>query len=361
MFDILHLFSPPHYRYNPYTINPIMKHPFYLVPVYLLTKMGLTVLYILRELRYGFPNRNKIDGPSPYMPITGTGSMHRAADLPSHRYEFNAAAIDNTIYVAGGIFQPSVWLPTSAFECYSVKKDTWKTLPNMPHVAHHPGVAADNAHIYVIGGCGIRITPLAYSWRYKPKTGKWERLADMPTKRGALGLTRINKTLYAVGGADNGKKFSRLEAYDIDSNTWSRLPDMPTPREHLTSTTVGGKLHVLGGYNTDRFGALTTHEIYDPKTQSWQVAPPLPMRLCGFTAVGLNTSIYVFGGEQGWAVSRYVFEYDTVKKEWKRHADLEEPRYASSAVAVEKRIHIIGGNIRMFSDDFSRRHDVFIP
>jgi len=338
-----------------------MKHPFYLLPFYAFTKAGLAILYVLRDLRYHNPNRQYIEGPDPYMPINGTSTMRRAADLPSHRYEFNAAAIGDSIYVAGGIFQPSVWLPTPAFESYSKNTNTWKTLPDIPHVAHHPGVAADNTHIYVIGGCGIRITPLALSWRYTPKTGAWKRIADMPTKRGALGLTRIDTTLYAIGGADYDKKYSTLEAYDIASDTWTKLPDMPTPREHLTSATATGKLHVLGGYNTDRFGALTTHEIYDPKTRTWESAPPLPMRLCGFTAVGLGNSVYVFGGEQGWSVSRYVFEYDTLKKEWIRHANLQEPRYASSAVAVGNQIHIIGGNVRMFSNDFSHRHDVFTP
>lgn len=337
-----------------------MEHQPLLQPFFLLTKFGLGVLYILRDLWHR-PDRTAIEGPPSDMPVNDKSTMTRTADLPSHRYEFNAATLDNTIYVAGGIFQPSVWLPTAAFEAYSVRDNSWETLPSVPHVTHHPGVAADSDHVYVVGGCGVRITPLSLAWQYTPKTRTWKRLADMPTRRGALGLVRIDTTLYAVGGADYGKKYATLEAYDITTSSWSRLPDMPTPREHLAAATTGGKLHVLGGYNTDRFGALTAHEVYDPKTRRWESAPPLPMRLCGFASVGLGESIYVFGGEQGWAVSRYVFEYNTRSKRWIRHADLKEARYAASAVAVNSHIHILGGNKRMFSDDFSKRHDVFSP
>lgn len=335
-----------------------MENLFILRPLFMFTKFGLGILYILRDVWHR-PDRNFIEGPSATLARSSKSSMTRAADIPSHRYEFGAAAIGKTIYVAGGIFQPSVWLPSSRFESYHQMKDIWERLPDLPHVTHHPGVAADGKYVYIVGGCGLRITPLSFTWRYEPNKKLWERLPDMPTRRGALGLACIDGKLYAVGGADYGKKYKILESYDIATKKWERLPDMPTPREHLAVAVCRGKLHVLGGYHTDRFGALTSHEVYDPKTRSWKTYPPIPMRLCGFAALGRGDSIYIFGGEQGWAVSHYIFEYDTIGRKWFRHPDLEEARYASAAAGIGKHMHILGGNTRMFSDDFSARHDVF--
>ncbi len=337
-----------------------MEHNPLLAPLFALTRFGLGILYVLRDLWHR-PDRTYIEGPALKVARAAKSRMLHAADLPSHRYEFGAAAIGEVMYVAGGIFQPSVWLPTAKYESYDARKGTWMSLPNVPHVTHHPGVTADKTYLYIVGGCGIRIAPLSLVWQYDPKSLSWRRLPDMPTRRGALGVVYIHGKLYAVGGADYNRKYKTLEIYDIASSSWSRGQDMPTPREHLAVAVSGGKLHALGGYNTDRFGSLTTHEVYDPKSNMWHTASPLPMRLCGFAAVGLGSKVFVFGGEQGWAVSPYVFEYNSQSDTWTRHPDLREARYASTAVAIGKRIHLLGGNTRMFSDDFSKRHDIFVP
>lgn len=335
-----------------------MEYNFFLRPFFWFTKFGLSILYILRDL-YHRPDRNAVEGPNP-TPLTADKlTMTTGPDLPSHRYEFGAAAAGKILYVAGGIFQPSVWLPTRRFEAFNTETNQWMVKASLPYVVHHPGVTSDGRHIYVIGGCGIRITPLSHVARYNPKTDKWTLLRPMPTRRGALGAVCIDSKIYAIGGADYNKKFNVLECYDIPTNTWTTLAPMPTPREHLAVAACSGKLHVLGGYNTDRFGSLTSHEIYDPKTGAWETRAPLPMRLCGFAAGSIGTSIFTFGGEQGWAVVPYVFEFNTKTGTWHRHPDLRAARYAAAAAENENRIHVLGGNIRMFSDDFSFHHDIF--
>lgn len=328
-----------------------------LAPLFFFTRIGLSILYLLREIRYGFPDRSKIEGTD--LPITTKhGTLSLARPLPSHRYESNAASIGDDIYVAGGIFQPSVWLPSDAFEVYHKKTDTWETLTPIPHVVHHTGVVSDGMYIYVVGGDGLRIQALSYVWRYDPKNKLWERLADMPTKRGALGVAYVHGSIYAIGGADNDKKYTIVERYDTKTNTWHRAKSMPTAREHLAVAVTNGKIHALGGYNTDRFGSLTTHEIYDPKNDTWSTSTPLPMRLCGFAAHGLGDNAYVFGGEQGWAITPTVFSYNTKTKVWMRLEDLSVARYAAACAAIENSIHIIGGNTLMFSNNFSRVHEV---
>lgn len=335
-----------------------MEQMMILQPFFWLTKLGLSLLYILRDLRFR-PDRTTVEDTKPLPPPLQPLNIVIGTDLPSHRYEFGAASIGKTLYVAGGIFQPSVWLPTKRFEAFDAQKNIWTTKASLPYVVHHPGVASDGRSIYVVGGCGIRIIPLDHATRYDPKTNKWTPLPPMPTRRGALGLAHINNKLYAIGGADYAKKYNTLECYDIVSRTWHTLAPMPTPREHLAVAVCQGKLHVLGGYNTDRFGALTTHEIYDPKLNTWETSTPLPLRLCGFAAATIGNSIFTFGGEQGWVVVPHVLEYNTKTRIWYRHSNLRTARYASAAAEIGNRIHVLGGNTRMFSDDFSLHHDIF--
>ena len=214
---------------------------------------------------------------------------------------------------------------------------------------------------YVIGGDGWRIIPLGLAWRYDPATSTWQKLPDLPTKRGALGLAYVDGKLYAIGGAANENKYDTVECFDIHTNTWSKKTSMPTAREHLAVAQLNGEIHALGGYNTDRFGSLTTHEIYNPKTDTWRSAAPLPIRLCGFSAESIGNTIYVFGGEQGWDISSYVFAYNTTSDSWTRVADLPQGRYASTAVRVDNKIYVMGGNTLMFSNNFSNHNDIFAP
>lgn len=334
-----------------------MKHNIFLAPLFLITRLGLSVLYLFREIRYGFPDRSKIENTT--LPITKDKiTLTIAKPLPSHRYESNAASIGNDVFVAGGIFQPSVWLPTKAFEVYHADSDSWETLAPIPHVAHHTGVVSDGTYIYVIGGDGLRIQALSLCWRYNPKTKDWKRLKDMPTKRGALGVVYHNGSIYAVGGADYKKKYTVMERYDIQTDTWHKEKSMTVAREHLGIAVTHGNIHVLGGYNTDRFGSLTTHEVYDTKTKQWSLATPLPMRLCGFASNAVGDDVFILGGEQGWAVTPTVFSYNTKTKVWTRHEDLSVPRYAASSAVIGNDIHIIGGNRVMFSNKFSHVHEV---
>lgn len=334
-----------------------MEHNIFLAPLFLITRLGLSVLYLLREVRYGFPDRSNIEGTT--LPITkGLSTLSIKTPLPSHRYESNAASIGNDVFVAGGIFQPSVWLPTNVFEVYHANTNAWETLAPLPHVAHHAGVVSDGTYIYVVGGDGVRIQALSFLWRYDPKQKMWIRLADMPTKRGAHGVVYHDGSIYAVGGADHKKKYTVMERYDIQTDTWHKEKSMTVAREHLGIAVTNGNIHVLGGYNTDRFGSLTTHEVYDTKTKQWSFATPLPMRLCGFASSAVGDTVFVLGGEQGWAVTPTVFSYNTKTNVWTRHADLSVARYAASSAVIGNDIHIIGGNRVMFSNKFSHVHEV---
>lgn len=320
---------------------------------------GLITYYSLYDKLYK-PDREKIIG-STLLPDPEKGVWRFESPLPSYRYEFSAAAIGKDIYVMGGIREPSVWLPTNLAEVYNTKTKKWKRVKDLPRLLHHVGVATDDRYLYVVGGNRIRITPSKATFRYDPSTDNWERLPDMPTARGALGAVVIGNILYTVGGADYNKKYSILEALNLKTLKWERLPDMPTPREHLAVAVSPLGIHVFGGYNTDRFGSMQTHEIYNPKTKKWSSASPIPMPICGMMSATVDNTVYVIGGEQGWAVSKYVFGYNVINKLWFRCLDLPIARYAGSAVTVNKNIHVIGGCEKMFTHHFSSSHDVFIP
>ncbi len=289
------------------------------------------------------------------------GSWEKKKELPSFRYEFGVAKVGDNIYLVGGLYLPTVYAATNRTEAYNIKTDKWRNVSPLPAVIHHPGTTSDGKYVYVIGGDGTRTTPYSLAYKYTPNTDSWERLADMPTPRGALGLAALDGKIYAVGGATYDKKRNELEVYDPKTNSWEGKTPMPTPREHLAIAVVDEKIFVLGGLTTDRFHSLTTVEAYDPITDTWETKAPLPLPLSGFTAVGLENKIFVFGGQQGVAVSGEIHEYDAKKNSWNRKSNLPFPRYGAVGVAVEDKIHLFGGNRVVGSYQIINNHDIFVP
>jgi N-acetylneuraminic acid mutarotase len=265
--------------------------------------------------------------------------------LPSWRYEFAAGVLDEKIYVVGGISLPSVWFPMRLVEVYDVKTDVWKTVAPYPKLVHHTGAVACMGKLYVVGGNGIRIYPRSSMFVYDPSEDSWMKKADLPTARGALGVVSLDNHIYAVGGGINTRAVNILEAYDPVADEWI----------------TRGRIFVMGGYTGNRFNNLTANEAYDPKTDMWEILAPLPYPVSGLAIAAIGGSIFIFGGEQGWAVSPEVHEYKIKENRWARRTDLPVARYALTATTVGDKIHVIGGSGYLMGNDFRKDHDIFVP
>lgn len=305
------------------------------------------------------PNRTLQGSDQPVGPSPGQWSTARR--FPSWRYEFGAAVLKDEIYVVGGLTMPTVYTVTRRMEVYSPDRDAWRQAASYPVIIHHPGVATAGERLYVVGGNGLRITPYSYVFEYDSDENHWRRKADMPTPRGALGMTELDGLIYAVGGGTNKVPRVELEVYDPHRDVWARLAPMPTPREHLAAAAAGGLVFALGGYRKSLSECLTTNEAYNPSTGQWETRAPMPLAISGFAAVGIENSVFIFGGEQGWAVSGECHEYKVAEDRWMRRADMPMPRYACAAVPVNGRIHVIGGSPRLRGYMLSMGHHVFTP
>ncbi len=299
-------------------------------------------------------------------PIAPGGNWLKASSLPSWRYECGAGVIKDEIYVIGGLaVLPTVYTVTRRVEIYNTKEDRWRKGASLPVIIHHPGVAAVNNHLYVVGGNGFRIKAYPYVYEFNLQKNVWLRKKNMPTPRGALGVASIEGLIYAIGGATAvgwKAKIPRgeLEVYDPKKDEWMSLEPLPTPREHLTAAAAGGLIFALGGYQKSQSECLVTNEAYNPSTGRWEKRAPLPLALCGFPAVAVRDKIFVFGGEQGWAVSGECHEYDVFKDRWMRRTDMPVPSYGSVAAVVNGRVHVIGGKSRLFGYIMNRDHHIFV-
>jgi len=145
------------------------------------------------------------------------------------------------------------------------------------------------------------------------------------------------------GGADR-IALTTNEMYDPKTDSWEKKASMPTGREHLASSVVNGKIYVIGGRVITLTSNLSTNEAYDPKTDSWQSLESMPTARGGLAAAAINGTIFVFGGESPTETFEQNEQY-IPEVGWFSHKPMPTPRHGLGAVAVDDRIYVIGGGI----------------
>ncbi|WJX28555.1 hypothetical protein P8452_17255 [Trifolium repens] len=77
-----------------------------------------------------------------------------------------------------------------------------------------------------------------------------------------------------VGGYDQHRNIlSSSELYNSDTGTWEILPDMTTARRMCSAVFMDEKFYVLGGVGVDETTPLTCGEEFDLKTRKWRKIP----------------------------------------------------------------------------------------
>lgn len=230
-------------------------------------------------------------------------------------------------------------LAVSFFLFNTTKAQKWTTKAPMPTKRAAVGVAALNNKIYVIGGGDDRTLIVGTVEVYDPTNNSWETKAPMPTPRGELGVAAVNGKIYAIGGY-NGIALSTVEEYDPSTNTWKQKSNMPTPRSILSVAVSNNKIYAIGGWPN----GLNAVEEYDPLTDKWTVKSPLStgkMNTNGSAAI--NNQVYFTGGKTNFEIFSTHEAYDPTSNTWSAKKNLPEPRWSGASVSLNNQIHFFGG------------------
>jgi N-acetylneuraminic acid mutarotase len=221
--------------------------------------------------------------------------------MPTARRHFGIAVFDNKIYVIGG---GSTSGYVNTVEVYDPVADIWESLPDMPLTARAFLLAATIGEtIYVMGGTN-HSSDHAENWAYYPKTGTWERKADMPGFRGFIsnGAAVLNDKLYVVSGNSNDGswiEYTSTLVYDPTTDSWSTAGNVNTARGFHGVTALNGKLYLFGGTTQPSWVRTNTVEVYDPATDTWSYTTSMPgTAINEMGIVTLHGKIYIIGGDE---------------------------------------------------------------
>ena len=271
------------------------------------------------------------------------------------RQEIAAAWLDGALYAIGGFDARGGTL--ASVERWRPGDAAWETVAPLPVAVNHPAAGVVGGRLVVVGG--YRGPFLANATDavqvYDPTADAWALAAPMPSARGGLAATVLDDRLVAVGGARDGVSVADVAAFDVAADTWTVLAPMPTPRDHLGVAVLAGRLHAVGGraggHDHDAVDPFTLaiHEVYDPATDAWVAAEPLPTGRSGHAVAALDGCLYALGGEGNRADPRGMFDeverFAAARGAWEALDAMPVPRHGMGAVPVDGRLWMPGGGL----------------
>jgi N-acetylneuraminic acid mutarotase len=169
---------------------------------------------------------------------------------------------------------------------------------------------------------------------YDVQTKKWSPLPGISVPVSYASGVVLNQVIYIIGGIDSFNNFSQnFQKFDILQNKWTLLPQLENSRRNTASVVYGDKIYLIGGLwsPTDvRTEILYSRKLqeYDLAAGLWLTKSDMPTSRCNVSAVVIDNKILVAGGNTENGATAIVELYDLIRDEWSRAADLP---YASES------------------------------
>lgn len=179
-----------------------------------------------------------------------TNRWQELPPLPEPRSSFDAAVLDNTIYVVGGWKlageDDNVWHDTVWGMDLTVDDPQWQLVVKAPFQRRALSVAAHNGQLYAIGGMNKEGGPTRRVDIFNPETGDW---SVGPELVGDDGMAGFGNAAFATGGSLYVTTIKGdLQRLSQDGSRWEVIQKTPTARFfHRMLPVDQQRLAILGG------------------------------------------------------------------------------------------------------------------
>lgn len=154
-------------------------------------------------------------------------------------------------------------------------------------------------------------------------------------------MAELQGRIYAAGGYRRDQATANtVEVYDPTTDRWSLAAPLPEGRNHPAAAVVGDRFYVLGG--DDSRGSVATNYEYDPRSNSWAVRTPMPTARSAPMAAVIGGRIYVAGGFPD-SAGRTLEAYDPANDRWTSLPPMPTARNHIAGGAIGGRLYVVGG------------------
>ena len=296
--------------------------------------------------------------PAPGLPTRGWAER---APLPHPRSFLTACpGPDGLIYAIGGARRR----PVKTVNAYDLSADRWRRVASLRRPRRGCGAAVgSDGRIYAIGGFGsMESDGLTNVEALDVEANRWQPAAPLVTRvyNEMAAVTGADGRIYAVGSGDRAAP-NALETYDVELDRWTPLAP-PRAGYGLDLQAVAapdGRIYLLGGIGI-------AAEAYDSVRDTWEVVQgERHLRSMIGAALGGDGRIYVMGGMIRGPVD-LVETYDPATDKWADADPMPRPRSGMAlATGPGGTILAIGGHGREFDeaalDGLIGPTDIYVP
>lgn len=215
---------------------------------------------------------------------------------------------------------------------YDPRLGTRERVADLPISLDHAMAATLENRIYVFGGYVLGQTS-ARVFSLGANDQNWIEHSLMPAGRAAGGASVLNGRIWLVGGVGlNGSWISDIWSWDGRGRWSTGLARLPTPRDHLAVGTYLGKICAAGGNGGER-----AFECYWPVLNEWVKMPDLRKPIIGGRAAEAGGWFWVVGPDV------HVFTAD----HWQFGPRPQTPRAGHALFQIDGGLYVVGGGIAL--------------
>lgn len=176
--------------------------------------------------------------------------------------------------------------------------------------------------------------------------GSWGERAPMLLPRSEASVAEVNGKVYFLGGYPGARITSdSVQVYDTKTDTWELGPPLPLPLHHTMASTVNGRLYVIGGEAGNPTAGQSVFQtgvyMLDPEAGEWTPRAPMPTARSGGGSAVIDGKIYVAGGRPPRGADLAV--YDPVADAWTELPNIPTQRNHLGVVAIGGKLYVAGG------------------
>jgi hypothetical protein len=195
--------------------------------------------------------------------------------------------------------------------------------------------------------------------------GRWITRAPLPLPRSEMAwATVLGNRMHVVGGYGEQRVDRPYHhAYDPVSDRWINAPPLPRGANHVGVTVLDGKLFAIGGHLDQNRRPDALCFVLDGET--WRPIAPLPKAAGAIGCVAAGGVLHAVGGAVGETTAAKLsldwhLVYDPKADAWTPRAPLPTARDHIGIVEIGGLIHVAGGRVNNFYTN-SHLHHTYDP
>lgn len=306
----------------------------YLIIFVIVLMIAIAVIgLVVYEWQDGRIFSNEVDQPIALEQSDRYVSMHNLANLRSARTQAAAVAVDNQIFLLGGIDGSGA--PTDLVEVYDIETDRWTRQESLPIAVAAAGAIAIGERLYLFGGFDQNGQPTDGIYSRDSDNQEWTLVGRIPTALAAFGIAELGGVVCLIDGIGDEGISPAVWSYQVEQNTWSELSRHDSWRQYGSVGFRGDRLYLFGGYEIQPEEAARTVEVLDMKSGRWSVVTEVPTEESA-TANSLIGDLIVMGNG---------LIYDLSAGQWLAWPEAQTGVDYAASTVVDHSAHLLGGQI----------------